>query len=45
MSVKVLRPGLLTTVQDHGRYGLQHIGLCPGGAMDPYSLALANAPT
>ena len=43
MSVKVLRPGLLTTVQDHGRYGLQHIGLCPGGAMDPFSLALANA--
>ncbi len=43
MSVKVLRPGLLTTVQDHGRHGLQHIGLCPGGAMDPVSLALANA--
>jgi antagonist of KipI len=43
VSVKVLRPGLLTTVQDHGRYGLQHIGLCPGGAMDPLSLALANA--
>jgi antagonist of KipI len=43
VSVKVLRPGLLTTVQDHGRYGLQHIGLCPGGAMDPFSLALANA--
>jgi antagonist of KipI len=43
VSVKVLRPGLLTTVQDHGRYGLQHIGLCPGGAMDPFALALANA--
>jgi antagonist of KipI len=43
VSVKVLRPGLLTTVQDHGRHGLQHIGLCPGGAMDPFSLALANA--
>ena len=43
MSIKVLRPGLLTTVQDHGRHGLQHIGLCPGGAMDPYALALANA--
>jgi antagonist of KipI len=43
MSIKVLRPGLLTTVQDHGRHGLQHIGLCPGGAMDPVALALANA--
>ena len=43
MSVKVLRPGLLTTVQDQGRHGLQHIGLCPGGAMDPAALALANA--
>ena len=43
MSIKVLRPGLLTTVQDHGRYGLQHIGLCPGGAMDPVALSLANA--
>jgi len=43
VSVKVLRPGLLTTVQDQGRHGLQHIGLCPGGAMDPVALALANA--
>jgi len=43
VSIKVLRPGLLTTVQDQGRHGLQHIGLCPGGAMDPVALALANA--
>lgn len=43
MSVRVLRPGLLTTVQDRGRYGHQHVGLCPGGAMDPVSFALANA--
>src|SRR5688572_25654175 len=43
MSVRVLRPGLLTTLQDHGRHGLQHIGLCPGGAMDPVALTLANA--
>jgi len=43
VSIKVLRPGLLTTVQDHGRHGLQHIGLCPGGAMDPVALSLANA--
>src|SRR5580765_3027105 len=43
MSIRVLRPGLLTTLQDHGRHGLQHVGLCPGGAMDPVALTLANA--
>jgi antagonist of KipI len=43
MSIRVLRPGLLSTLQDHGRHGLQHVGLCPGGAMDPVALALANA--
>jgi antagonist of KipI len=43
MSIQVLRPGLLTTVQDLGRHGYQHLGLCPGGAMDPVALALANA--
>lgn len=31
------------TVQDQGRHGHQHVGLCPGGAMDPVALALANA--
>jgi antagonist of KipI len=43
VSIRVLRPGLLTTLQDNGRHGLQHVGLCPGGAMDPVALALANA--
>ena len=43
MSIQVLRPGLLMTVQDMGRHGHQHVGLCPGGAMDPLSLTLANA--
>jgi antagonist of KipI len=43
VSIQVLRPGLLSTVQDYGRHGLQHVGLCPGGAMDPTALALANA--
>src|SRR5204863_6310375 len=41
--IHVLRPGLLMTVQDMGRHGHQHVGLCPGGAMDPIALALANA--
>ena len=43
MSIRILRPGLLMTVQDLGRHGHQHVGLCPGGAMDPMSLKLANA--
>lgn len=43
MSVRVLRPGLLTTVQDRGRRGLQHLGIVAGGAMDPVAFGLANA--
>ena len=43
MSIHVLRPGLLMTVQDEGRHGHQHVGLCPGGAMDGVSLTIANA--
>ncbi len=42
MSLRILRPGLLTTVQDRGRHGLQHIGVVPCGAMDPVTLELAN---
>lgn len=43
MSIRVLKPGLLTTVQDRGRHGLQHLGIVPCGAMDPVAHALANA--
>ncbi len=43
MSVSVLRAGLLTTVQDGGRHGRQHLGIVPCGPMDPVALALANA--
>jgi antagonist of KipI len=43
MSVCVIRPGLLTTVQDLGRYGHQHEGVAVGGAMDVPALRLANA--
>ena len=42
MSLRVDAPGLLTTVQDLGRPGWQHLGVGPGGAMDPVSAALAN---
>ena len=42
MSLRILRPGLLTTVQDRGRYGLQHLGIVPCGPMDPVAFELAN---
>jgi antagonist of KipI len=43
MSIRVLRPGMLSTLQDLGRYGYQHLGIVPCGAMDPISHAMANA--
>ncbi len=42
MTVKVLHPGLLTTIQDLGRYGSQKYGVIVSGAMDSYSLRIAN---
>lgn len=43
MSVlRILRAGLLTTVQDQGRLDLRHFGVPVGGAMDQWSHELAN---
>ena len=42
MSITVLSPGLLTTVQDMGRVGYQQFGVSVSGVMDPRSAALAN---
>jgi antagonist of KipI len=42
MSVTVLKPGMLTTVQDRGRTGFQHLGVPVSGAMDFDSHRLAN---
>ena len=39
----VLRPGLLTTVQDSGVWGRQGMGVPVGGAMDRVGHALANS--
>ena len=41
--ITVLRPGLLTTVQDSGRWGHQAQGVPVSGAMDPVAHRLANA--
>ena len=41
--LEVLRPGLLTTVQDWpGRTGLWHVGIPPSGPMDDLSFRLGN---
>ena len=42
MTIRVLTPGLFTTVQDLGRYGHAHLGISPAGAADPLSLRIAN---
>lgn len=39
---KVLKPGLQTSVQDLGRTGYQQFGMSPSGAMDTYSMQMAN---
>ena len=38
----ILSPGPLSTVQDAGRFGYMSTGFSPGGAMDAYSMKLAN---
>ena len=39
---EVLRPGILTTVQDLGRPGFARYGVAPSGALDGFSLRVAN---
>src|SRR5262245_59905827 len=41
-ALRLLSPGLLTTLQDRGRVGYQHLGIPVSGALDPVSLAAAN---
>lgn len=42
MGIRVEAPGLLTTVQDEGRFGFQEYGVSPAGAMDQRSFCLSN---
>lgn len=39
---RVVKPGLLSTLQDLGRAGYQRFGVSPCGAMDVFALRLAN---
>jgi len=41
-ALRILSPGLLTTVQDLGRPGYQSLGIPVGGALDPAALRAAN---
>lgn len=41
-ALRILSPGLMTTVQDMGRPGYQRLGIPVSGALDPVSLAAAN---
>ncbi len=42
MGIKVIAPGLATTVQDLGRPGYYHLGIPISGGMDRFSLRAAN---
>ncbi len=42
MSITVLTPGLLSSVQDSGRTGWRHLGVGRSGALDPLSYSIAN---
>lgn len=43
MSVEVIKPGMLTTLQDGGRRGHAHLGIGRSGAFDAPALRIANA--
>lgn len=43
MSFKVNKPGILSLLQDAGRFGYQHLGITPGGPMDEHALHWCNA--
>lgn len=42
MSLLINKPGILSTVQDLGRFGWRRFGVNPNGAMDPVAARIAN---
>ncbi|MFT6220896.1 MAG: biotin-dependent carboxylase-like uncharacterized protein [Candidatus Endobugula sp.] len=42
MSLRVLKAGFLSLIQDYGRYGYQHIGVTHGGPLDENAFLWAN---
>src|SRR6185503_9560161 len=43
MSLKILKAGMLDSIQDTGRFGYQQFGINPTGAMDKYAASIANS--
>ncbi|MFT8391417.1 MAG: biotin-dependent carboxyltransferase family protein [Sporolactobacillus sp.] len=41
-SIRCIKPGLLTTVQDKGRQAYQSMGISASGAMDQYAMRVGN---
>lgn len=41
-TLEIIQPGMLTTIQDRGRYGYQRFGMPVAGAMDGFALRAAN---
>ncbi len=42
MALSVIKPGMLDTLQDMGRFGYGNWGINPGGVMDRYAAQVAN---
>lgn len=42
MTIRVVKPGLSTTIQDRGRFGYAHLGISPAGPADAVSIRIAN---
>jgi antagonist of KipI len=42
MSLRIIKAGVFDTIQDLGRYGFQHLGINPGGAMDRFAAQVVN---
>ncbi len=42
MSIKILKPAMMTTLVSDGREGFRSLGIGPGGAMDDFAMCVAN---
>jgi biotin-dependent carboxylase-like uncharacterized protein len=41
-AIELIRPGILSSIQDLGRFGFQEYGISTSGAMDKFALRVAN---
>ena len=42
MSLRIIKAGVLDSIQDSGRYGWQYLGINPTGAMDKFAAKVVN---